>query len=161
MIIKTKKYQLPKNTYVKSALFGLLKKQWWYSALPIAIMAMTFIWPSLWAWFIFPGLLIAIGYVLFWLIQFTGVTQLEQNKIMFERLSYEIDSRQIMIKLNERQGSPLKWEMIKSAQKNKDHFLLIIGKGQFIYLPFRIFNGDHEIRFLETILQRKNYLPQA
>jgi predicted membrane protein len=158
MIIKTKKYQLPKNVYIKSALVALLMKQWWYAALPIAIAAMTFIWPSLWAWFIFPAFLLALGYILFWLIQFTGVSQMEQNKIMFERLSYEIDSRQIMIKLNERQGSPLKWDMIKSAQKNKDHFLLVIGKGQFIYLPFKIFAGEHEIKFLETILKRKEYI---
>jgi hypothetical protein len=158
MIIKTKRTQLPKNVYIKSSLIALLKKQWWYAFGPIAFMALTFIWPKDWAWFIIPALLVTIGYILFWYIQFVGVTQMEQNKIMFDKLSYEISSQQIMIKLNERQGSPIKWEMIIGAKLNPDHFILTIGKGQFIYLPHKAFNGDHEIKFMETILKRKGYI---
>jgi hypothetical protein len=117
---------------------------------------MTFVIPSNWWWI---GSLIAfVLYGLFWFIQFAGVPQLEQNKILFERLNYEITSQQILIKLNPKQGMPMKWENIKKAIIGKDFFLLVISKAQFIYLPFKIFNSDNERKFMETILRRKNYI---
>ena len=51
---------------------------------------------SIW-WFI--GAFIGLGlYLLFWWIQFYGVTQLEQGKLLFEKFSYEITSQQILMK---------------------------------------------------------------
>jgi hypothetical protein len=112
--------------------------------------------PSIWWWI---GALIALVlYGLFWLIQFAGVPQLEQNKILFERLSYEITSQQILIKLNPKQGMPMKWENVKKVFVGKDFFLLVISKAQFIYLPYRIFNSENERKFMESILRRKNYI---
>ena len=122
----------------------------------VAIMCGAFFIFSWW-WII--GALIALTlYILFWVIQFAGVTQLEQNKVLFERLSYEINSQQILIKVNPKQGMPLKWDMIKKARVGKDYFLLVVSKAQLIYLPFRIFNTDNERRFVETILKRKGYV---
>jgi predicted membrane protein len=158
MIVKTKKYQLPKKTYVMLGLTSLFKKQWWYIAGPILFGCIAFILPGYKWWFIVTALLVPIGYLLFWAIQFAGVTQLEQNKVMFEKLSYEIDSRQVLIRLNAKQGSPLQWNMIKQASKAKDHFLLQISKAQIIHLPFKIFNSENDIKFVETILKRKDYI---
>lgn len=79
---------------------------------------------------------------------------------MFEKLSYEIDSRQILIRLNAKEGSILQWSMIKKASKQKDHFLLEISKGQIIHLPFKIFNSDNDIRFMETILRKKSFIKE-
>jgi len=158
MIVKTKKYQLPKKTYINLGLMELLKKQWWYILGPIALGCIAFALPSYKWWFIIPAILIPILYLLFWAIQFAGVTQLEQNKVMFDKLSYEIDSRQVLIKLNTKQGSPMQWSMIKGAKKGKDYFLLIVSKGQFIHLPFKIFNSDNDIKFVESILKRKEYI---
>jgi hypothetical protein len=158
MIIKTRKYQLPKKTYVKLALLNVLKAQWWVFPIPLAIAALSFIWPGGTIWFIVVAVLSLILYLLFWVIQFAGVTQLEQSKILFEKLSYEIDSRQVMIKLNSKQGSPIPWNMIKQAEKGKDYFLLIISKGQLIYLPFKVFNSENELNFMEMILKRKEYI---
>ncbi len=156
MIVKTRKYQLGTGKYIKLAMLNILRQQWWVFLIAIAIACMTFIIPSNWWWI---GALIALVlYWLFWLIQFSGITQLEQNKILFERLSYEISSQQILIKLNPKQGMPMKWENIKKAYVGKDFYLLIISKAQFIYLPFRIFNSENERKFLETILRRKNYI---
>jgi len=156
MIVKTKKYQLTTRKYIKFGLLNILRQQWWVILIAAAIGAMTFIIPSNWWWI---GALIALVlYGLFWLIQFAGITQLEQNKILFERLSYEISSQQILIKLNPKQGMPMKWENIKKAYVGKDFFLLIVSKAQFIYLPYRIFNSENEKRFMETILRRKNYI---
>lgn len=158
MIVKTKKYQLPKKTYVKIGLLSLLKKQWWYGGGPILLASVAFLLPQYKWWFIISALVIAVGYLLFWAIQFAGVTQLEQNKVMFEKLSYEIDSRQVLIKLNAKQGSPLQWTMIKHATKAKDAFLLEVSKAQIIHLPFKIFNSENDIKFVESILKRKEYI---
>ncbi len=158
MIVKTKKYQLPKKTYVKVGLLALLRKQWWYIFGPLALASIAIFLPSYKWWFIISAFLIAAGYILFWAIQFAGVTQMEQSKVMFEKLSYEIDSRQVLIKLNAKQGSPIQWNMIKQASKDKDYFLLQISKAQLIYLPFRIFNSENDIKFVETILRRKEYI---
>ena len=156
MIVKTKKYQLPTGTYIKIGMMNILKSQWWVILIAAAISSMAFIIPSHWWWI---GALIAlILYGLFWLIQFAGVTQLEQNKILFERMNYEITSQQILIKLNPKQGMPMKWESIKHAKIGKDYFLLVISKAQFIHLPFKIFNSENDRKFMETILRRKNYI---
>jgi hypothetical protein len=156
MIVKTKKYQLSTGKYIKLGLINILRSQWWVFLIALAIAAMTFVIPSNWWWI---GALIALVlYGLFWLIQFAGITQLEQNKILFERLNYEISSQQILIKLNPKQGMPMKWENIKKVYTGKDFFLLIISKAQFIYLPHRIFNSENERKFMETILRRKNYI---
>lgn len=156
MVVKTRKYQLSTGKYIKLGMLNILKQQWWVILIAMAIASMTFIIPSNWWWI---GALIALVlYGLFWLIQFSGVSQLDQNKILFERLNYEISSQQILIKLNPKQGMPVKWETIKSAKIGKDYFLMVLSKAQFIYLPFRIFNTDNERKFVETILRRKNYI---
>ncbi len=156
MIVKTKKYKLETGTYIKIALAAVLKQQWWVILIALAIMAGSLI---IWSHWWITGALIAYAlYVLFWLIQFAGITQMEQGKILFERLSYEITSQQILIKLSSKQGMPIKWEQIKRAKKAKSGFVLWMSKVQIIYLPFKIFNTENERKFLETILKRKEYI---
>jgi hypothetical protein len=155
MIVKTKKYKLDTTQYIKMALTRVLKEQWWVILIAVAIAAGYFWIPS-W-WWISMAVLAYLLYVLFWLIQFAGVTQMEQNKVMFEKLSYEIDSRQILIKLNVKQGMPVNWSMIKNVELHKDAFLMIMSKAQFIYLPFKIFNSENDVKFLETIIKRKGF----
>ncbi len=137
-------------------LVNIIKEQWWVILIALAI-CLGFFWiASIW-WFV--GAIIAYGlYVLFWAIQFTGVTQQEQNKVIFQKLSYEIDSRQIMMKLNVREGMPIQWNMIKRVEMTKDAYVLYLSKAQFIHLPFRIFNTDNERKFMETILKRKELI---
>jgi hypothetical protein len=157
MIVKTKKYKLPKNTYIKLALINVFRLQWWVALIVVAIASGTFFIPST-LWFIIGALIGLLLYVLFWVIQFVGVTQLDQSKILFDKLAYEIDSRQILIKLNTKQGMPLKWDQIKRARKGKDYFLFGVNKVQLIHLPFKIFNTQNEIKFVESILKRKGYV---
>lgn len=156
MIVKTKKYKLSTGTYIKLAMFNILRQQWWVFLIVGALMCGAFFVWSIW-WIIGP-LIALVLYLLFWVIQFAGVTQLEQNKILFERLNYEINSQQVMIKVNPRQGMPLRWDMIKDARIGKDYFLLIVSKAQLVHLPFRIFNTENEKKFVETILKRKGYV---
>jgi hypothetical protein len=156
MIVKTKNYKLEKKTYVRLALKSVLRQQWW--AIPIAVViALGYLWiPSL--WWIFSSVLAYGLFVLFWYIQFFGVTQLEQGKMLFERFSYEITSQQILMKLNPREGMPMKWDQIRRAAAGKDYFVLFVNKAQLIHLPFKIFNSDNERKFVASILKTKGLL---
>jgi hypothetical protein len=162
MIVKTRRYQLDNSTYIKLAMKHLLRTQWYWVFVPVGIIVINIIlnltvYQNIWIYFLAP--LVVIGYLLFWLIQFTGVTQVEQNKVLFQKLLYEIDGRQILIKLNQREGMQMKWEMIKKAYKEKDHFLLVVSRAQFIHLPFSIFNSENDLKFTESLLKRKNLIP--
>ena len=154
MIVKTKNYKLEKKTYINLALKNILMKQGWIAVTAALAICLCFFWiPSIW-WFI--GALVGLGlYLLFWWIQFYGVTQLEQGKMLFERFSYEINSQQILMKINPREGMPLKWDQINKANVGKDYFLLIVNKAQMIYLPFKIFNSENERKFVLSILKNK------
>lgn len=33
-----------------------------------------------------------------------------------------------------------------------------LSKAQFIYLPYSIFNNDHDLKFMDVLLRRKGYL---
>ncbi len=159
MIVKTKKYQLATKKYIKMGLVNAIKDQWWVILIALAIAGGTIFIPTT-PWFVI-GAVLAYGlYVLFWYIQFVGVTQLDQNKIMFNKMNYEINSQHIMMKLSSKQGMPIKWDQIKSAKVGKDNIMLIISKGQFIYLPNKVFNTENDRKFVETILKRKGFLKQ-
>ena len=75
--------------------------------------------------------------------------------MLFERLSYEISSQQIVMKLNAREGMPMKWDQIKKAEIRKDSFLLFVNKAQLIHLPFKIFNSENERKFFFFFLRNK------
>lgn len=154
MIVKTKNYKLDKKTYINLAFKSILKQQGWIPASIAFLLCLMYIWvPSIW-WFI--GAAIGLGlYLLFWWIQFYGVTQLEQGKMLFEKFSYEISSQQILMKINPREGMPLKWDQIKKAVIGKDYFALFVNKAQLIYLPFKIFNTENERKFVASVLKNK------
>jgi hypothetical protein len=158
MIAKTKKYQLTSKEYVRAGMWCLFREQWKYIGVPLGIILFALIMPDEKWWFIISGLIVFSLYVGFWYIQYLGVTQMEQGKILFEKLSYEIDSRQILIKLNERQGSPIKWEMIQKVYKRKNDYLFIMGRGQFFLFPFKIFSNENDLRFVDSILTRKELI---
>lgn len=158
MIVKTKKYALDKKAYMRAGLKNVFIDQWWVILIALAISAMTFVVPSNWWWI---GALIAFAlYILFWVIQFAGVTQLEQSKMLFEKLSYEIDSRQILIKLNSKQGMPMKWEQVKRAWMDKKQFVLVINKAQMMLFPYTVFKTQNEVKFVETIMKRKGLIKE-
>lgn len=153
MIVKTKKYQLTTNTYIQLGLKNIVREQWWVFLIALTIISGTFFVKTI--WFVIGGIVGLLLYFLFWVIQFYGITYLEQNRVLFERLRYEISSQQIIIQLTSKQGMPIAWEQVKRATQGKDHFLLVISKAHLIYLPYKIFNSNHEIKFVETILKRK------
>ena len=157
MIVKTRKYALPKKRYILLAFIGFLYKQGlWMLPIYLALNTGLFLWSSWW-WLIGSTILLIL-YLLFWLIQFAGITQLEQFKVFFQKLSYEIDTKQILIKLNVKEGMPVPWSKVKSARMRSDGFIFHLSVAQIIYLPFKIFHSQHEIKVVETLLRRRNYL---
>jgi hypothetical protein len=154
MIVRTKNYKLEKKIYINLALKSILKQQGWIAAVAAFVLCLGYIWvPSIW-WFI--GAFVGLGlYLLFWWIQFYGVTQLDQSKMLFEKFSYEISSQQILMKINPREGMPLKWDQIQRAAIGKDFFVLFVNKAQLIYWPFKIFNSENERKFVTSVLKTK------
>ncbi len=132
---------------------NIVREQWWVFLIALAIMSVTYFVQTI--WFVLGASIGLLLYFLFWLIQFYGITYLEQNQPLFERLRYEISSQHIMIQLTSKQGMPIAWEQVKRATHGNGYFLLVISKAHLIYLPYKIFNSKHEIKFVETILKRR------
>jgi hypothetical protein len=162
MLIKTKKYELPTKTYRRLGMRYMFKKQWWLPAaifggiVLLNILINVLGYKNWWIYTLAP--IGAWGWYLFWWIQYTGIPQMPQNKVMFEKFMYEITSQQILIKKTQQEGMVIKWDMIKEAYKTVDAFVLVISKAQFLHFPFKIFNSDGEMKFLEAILGRKNLI---
>ena len=133
-----------------------MREQWWVGLIALGIASGTLFIKT--PWFIVGALLGLLLYFLFWIIQFWGVTQVEQNQLIFEKLGYEITSQQILIKVSTKQGMPIPWGQLKRAFQGKNYFLLIVSKAHIIHLPYKIFNSKHEIKFIETILKRKGFV---
>ncbi|CAG4993933.1 hypothetical protein DYBT9275_01265 [Dyadobacter sp. CECT 9275] len=160
--VRTKKYALPTKKYITLAMRYFFKSQIKWVLLPLAlilinaVVSLTGLYPNIWIY-----ITVVVGvvlYILFWLVQFAGITQLAQYKPMFEKFQYEIDNRQILMKLNQKEGSVMKWEQIQEGFKEKDGYVLVISRGQFIHLPFSIFNSEHELKVFERIMKQKEFL---
>ena len=159
MIVRTKNYKLEKKVYINLALKSILKKQGWMALAGAAVLCLGYFIPGAHTFWWFIAAVIGVGlYVLFWWIQFYGVTQLEQGKALFEKFSYEISSQQILMKKNPREGMPLKWDQIEKAVIGPDYIALFVNKAQIIYWPYKIFNTENERKFVASILKNKGFI---
>jgi len=163
--IRTKRYALDTKKYVWLAMKQFFKAQMKWLLIPIslllvnAVISLTDVYPNIWIYIV-----IVVGvilYILFWLIQFIGISQLEQYKPMFDKYIYEIDQRQILMKINSKEGGVMKWDMIKDAYKDKEAYVLVMSRGQFIYLPYTVFNSDHDMKLFDRILKQKNLIVEG
>ncbi|MCC9135738.1 hypothetical protein ACFSKU_17080 [Pontibacter silvestris] len=177
MAIRTKKYQFDKKLYTSMALTQVWKHDWWYALIPFVLLLLPAAFSFSW-WWVAAAVVVTLLFVLFRSAQVMGVTQVEQANPFFERLSYEIDQRQILLKRNEREGMNLSWDMIEKAQRDNDAFVMWLqapDKSQmpggfkgwlartfqvpiFLHLPFRIFNSPNDLKLMESLLRRKNLL---
>lgn len=185
MIVKTKKYALDQKTYINIALRQWVKENWKWGFVPLGlillnvVLNLTDVYPNYWIYIVI--VLLTILYVLFWAVQITGIAQMEQSKALFQKYIYEIDSRQILMRINAKEGGLLKWNQIDSVIKDKDAYILFLdnaeamknvkatwiartvtkglAKAQFLYLPYSIFNSDNDLRFTDALLRRKGLLP--
>lgn len=143
------------------------------------VLSLTNIYPNYWIYIVV--VLLTILYVLFWAVQITGIAQMEQSKALFQKYVYEIDSRQILMRINAKEGGILKWSQINGVFKDKDAYILFLdnaeamsnvkaswiaktvtkglAKAQFLYLPYSIFTSENDLRFTDALLKRKGLLP--
>ncbi|MFN8349232.1 MAG: YcxB family protein [Spirosomataceae bacterium] len=165
LTVKTKKFALDKKEYVRIAMRQTWEQQKMWTLVPLglllinAILGVTGVYPNIWVYIVV--ILGAALYVGFWWVQFTGVTQLEQYKQLFDKYLYEIDSRQILVKTNPKEGGVMPWDQIKSAYKHKEAYVLVMARGQFLHFPNSVFNSEHDLRLFERILKQKNLLAEA
>jgi hypothetical protein len=175
--IRTKKYQLEKNTFTGIALAKVWRRDWWMALIPLVLLLLPAVFNFSW-WWVVAAVLVTLIFVLLRSAQVMGVTQMEQGNPLFEKLSYEIDQRQILLKRNEREGMTLTWDMIGSAERKGASYLLWLKPPTeaqlpggwrgwlaktfqapvFVMLPFRIFNSPNDIKLLESLLRRKNLI---
>ena len=185
MIVKTKKYALDQKMYINIALRQWVKDNWKWAFVPLTLIILNVIlnltnaYPNYWIYVVI--VLLTILYVLFWAVQITGIAQMEQSKALFQKYVYEIDSRQILMRINAKEGGILKWSQINNVVKDKDAYILFLdnseamanvkaswiaktvtkglAKAQFLYLPFIIFTSENDLRFTDALLKRKGLLP--
>lgn len=177
MAIRTKKYQLDKETYTRKALGQVWRKDWWHALIPLVLLLLPAVFSFSW-WWVAAAIIVTLLFVLLRSAQVMSVTQVEQGGPLFEKLTYEIDPRQLLLKRNEREGMTMTWDMIQRVQKQPDGYLLWLQppsnaqlpggwKGWlartfqvpvFIHMPSRIFNSPNDVKRFESILQRKNLM---
>lgn len=156
MIIRTKKCKLATSRYIKTCYWEIMRSKWWVLSLfTIVIGALFYTNHAYWGIFVIVLLLIFLAFYFF---QLYAVTVMPNNKLFFERLSYQISSKQIMVQITSKQGMPIMWDQIKFVRKKKACFVLFLSVAQCLYWPYRIFNTPQEIKFLKMLLKRKKLL---
>ncbi|WP_235861308.1 hypothetical protein [Pontibacter flavimaris] len=177
LAIRTKKYQLDKNDYTRMALGQVWRKSWWQALIPLVLFLLPAVFSFSW-WWVAGAVIVTLLFVLLRSAQVMSVTQVEQGSPLFEKLTYEVDPRQILLRRNEREGMALTWDMIGRAQKKDNGYMLWLqppSKEQlpggwkgwvartfqvpvFIFMPFRIFNSPNDLKLMESYLRRKSLI---
>lgn len=162
MIVKTKKFALEKKHYIKKAFADQIQKVkiWFLVPAAVAVLGLVLNFTGVYKnwWILVVAIIGAILFAGFWYAQFYAATQMEQNKQMFDKFAYEVDSRQILVKINAKEGGVIKWDMIKSAEKDETGYYLHISRGQFLHFRNDVFNSEHDLKLFDSILRRKNLL---
>ncbi|MBT2558617.1 hypothetical protein J7E24_12540 [Hymenobacter sp. ISL-91] len=177
MAIRTKKHQLDTNTYTRIAMGRVWRREWWYALIPFAVgLLPAIIWHSWWWLALSAGL--TLLYVLFRSAQVTGMTQVEQSKPLFEKMAYEFDNKQIVLRRNEKEGMRITWDMIGEVKREAAGYLLLLKTPElpdeikgfkrwmartfdapiFVEVPDRIFNSGNDQKLFEAMLRRKSLL---
>ena len=156
---KTKKYQVPVNTYVKIGLENVIKDWWWVFIIPVVLIAAGFLIGGGWIWGLgISAVVSTILYIVFWGAQFYGLSHVPQGKVLFDKLSYEFEQKQIKILKSQKEGMMMPWENIKKVFKTKDAFILKLSLVQYIHIPFHIFQTENDLKFAEKLFERKGLL---
>ncbi|HOY97191.1 MAG TPA: YcxB family protein [Catalimonadaceae bacterium] len=156
---KTKKYQVPVNTYVKIGLENVIRDWWWVFIIPVVLIVAGFLIGGGWVWGLgITAVVLTILYFVFWGAQFYGLSQVPQGKVLFDKLSYEFEQKQIKILKTQKEGMMMPWENIKKVFKTKDAFILKLSLVQYIHIPFHIFQTENDLKFAEKLFERKGLL---
>ncbi len=156
---KTKKYQVPVNTYVKIGMENIVREWWWAFLVPLVLLVLGAIIGGGWAWGLgITAIVVTVVYLLFWAAQFYGLSQVPQGKVLFDKLSYEFEQKQIKIMKSQKEGMMMPWDSIKKATMGKDAITLKLSIVQFIHLPYSIFQTENDLKFTERLLRQKGLI---
>jgi hypothetical protein len=181
LAIRTKKTQLTTDAYTKMVMGEVWKKDWPYALIPFVLGLLPALFLPSW-WWIALAVVLTVLFVLFRSAQVTGITQMEQSKPLFERMAFEMDNKQLLLRVGpEKEGKAMQltWDLIDRARRDPDAYLLYLKPGTppaglaawrlwlartfdvpvFLHLPFKIFNADNDRKLFEALLRRKNLLP--
>jgi len=178
LAIRTKKTQLTTDAYTRLVMGEVWKKDWVYALIPFAIGLLPAIFVHSW-WWLALSVVLTVLFVLFRSAQVTGVTQMEQSKPLFERMSFEMDNKQLLLRVSPEKAMQLTWDMIGRARRDGDAYMLYLKPGTpptgmaawrlwlartfdvpvFLHLPQRIFSSPNDVKLFEAMLRRKNLLP--
>jgi hypothetical protein len=154
------------------------KKDWYYALIPFALGLLPALFVHSW-WWLALSVVLTVLFVLFRSAQVTGVTQMEQSKPLFERMNFEMDNKQLLLRVGPEKAMQLTWDMIGKARRDTDAYLLYLKPGTppadtagwrmwlartfdvpvFLHLPLRIFNSSNDLKLFEALLRRKSLLP--
>ena len=178
LAIRTKKSQLTTDAYTRLVMGEVWKKDWVYALIPFALGLLPAIFVHSWWWLVL-AVVLTVLFVLFRSAQVTGVTQMEQSKPLFERMNFEMDQKQLLLRVGPEKAMQLTWDMIGRVRRDSDAYLLYLKPGTppegmaawrlwlartfdvpvFLHLPMRIFNSPNDLKLFESLLRRKNLLP--
>ena len=181
LAIRTKKTQLSTDAYTRIVMGEVWKKDWVYALIPFALGLLPALFVHSW-WWLALSVVLTLLFVLFRSAQVTGVTQMEQSKPLFERMAFEMDNKQILLRpASDKEGRAMQitWDLIGRARRDSDAYLLYLKPGTppegmaawrlwlartfdvpvFLHLPQRIFNSPTDVKLFESMLRRKNLLP--
>lgn len=159
--IFTKKTQLDTKTYISICMKKALKKFWWAFLIPPAIILPGLYFTSALIWLVVAALVISILYILFWYVQFYGMTILPQGKPLFEKQLFAIlpDYIGVMKKETDPQGMMIPWDKIELLERTPDSFILHLTLAHIMILPFQAFQSQQDQNFTEAIMRRRGLLP--
>ena len=178
LAIRTKKTQLTTDMYTRLVMGEVWKKDWYYALIPFALGLLPALFVHSW-WWLALSVVLTVLFVLFRSAQVTGVTQMEQSKPLFERMNFEMDNKQLLLRVGPEKAMQLTWDMIGKARRNADAYLLYLKPGTppadtagwrlwlartfdvpvFLHLPLRVFNSPNDLKLFEALLRRKSLLP--
>ena len=158
MRIRTKTYSLPKGIFKKECYKNIFKSQWWVNILLFSGLGYGIFINSKSIWI--TSLVFEILYILFWILQVTGVQYMPQNALLFGKISYIFSPENIIISIDSNRGSQIEWNQIIKVKYRKDYVVLFVSKLQFLYIPFSAFRSNIEktmfLNLLKTKLQKNN-----
>ena len=178
LAIRTKKTQLTTDMYTRLVMGEVWKKDWYYALIPFALGLLPALFVHSW-WWLALSVVLTVLFVLFRSAQVTGVTQMEQSKPLFERMNFEMDNKQLLLRVGPEKAMQLTWDMIGKARRDADAYLLYLKPGTppadtagwrlwlartfdvpvFLHLPLRVFNSPNDLKLFEALLRRKSLLP--
>lgn len=158
MKVVTKRYELAKKKYIGLGTKILLKSEAKWAFIPALVIIIGLFIPRGFGWMLTLALVGALGYIGFRILQMVGFTQHEMSKAFFQKVNYELDGKHLLLKVDAKNGMPIEWKNFKKVYKLKEGYLLLIARGQFIFLPYTVFKTENEKKLTETIFSRKNLI---